>query len=171
MEESGKLGDITYFNPVSSCGSNATQQLHSLENNKRMTYAGAASRNLSEAVKTAVERSFQVKRQVERDCSFLVIYNLAERSRDLADLHALMKTINCPVEICKLYRIGKASSAGRLLRIFVSAPSDAERVLLHAHLLKDSKNYSSIRIDKWLSREEMDRVKKLRQRYQKLNDW
>ena len=53
-EESGKLGDITYFNPVSSCGSNATQQLHSIENNKPMTYAGAASRNLSEAVKTKV---------------------------------------------------------------------------------------------------------------------
>ena len=147
-EESGKLGDITYFNPVSSCGSNATQQLHAIENNKPMTYAGAASCNLFEAVKTAVERSFQVQRLVERDCLSLVIYNLAERSRDLADLHALIKTINCPVEICKLCRTGKASSAGRPLRIFVSAPSDAERVLLHAHLLKDSTNYSSICIDK-----------------------
>ena len=169
-EESGKLGDKTYFNPVLSCGSNATQQLHSIENNKPMTYAGAASRNLSEAVKTTVERSFQVQRQVERDCLSLVIYNLAERSRDLADLHSLTKTINCPVEICKLYRMGKASSAGRPLRIFVSAPSDAERVLLRAHLLKDSTNYSSICIDKWLSREEMNCVKKLRQRCQKLND-
>ena len=147
-EESGKLGDITYFNPVSSCGSNATQQLHAIENNKPMTYAGAASCNLSEAVKTAVERSFQVQRLVERDGSSLVIYNLAERSRDLADLHALIKTINCPVEIFKLCRTGKASSAGRPLRIFVSAPSDAERVLLHAHLLKDSTNYSPICIDK-----------------------
>ena len=168
-EESGKLGDITHFNSVSSCGSNATQQLHSIENNKPMTDAGAASCNLSEAVKTAVERSFQVQRQVERNCSSFVIYNLTERSRDLADLRALMKTINCPVEICKLYRMGKASSAGRPLRIFVSAPSDAERVLLHAHLLNDSTNYSFIRIEQWLSREEINRVKKLRQRCKKLN--
>ena len=73
---------------------------------------------------------------------------MAERSRDLADLHALMNRINGPDEICKLYRMGKASSAGRQFRIFASAPSDAERVLLYVHLLKDLTNYSSIRIDK-----------------------
>ena len=136
-----------------------------------MTYAEILNgSNLSETVKAAVERSFKMLKQADRDSTCIAVYNLPERDDDLNDVLAITASIGCPVDVVKLFRIGKKSVSTRPVRVFLRSTADRDRILQRARNLKNSAKYSAIRVNKWLSRDETERIKPVRQRCQVLND-
>ena len=138
---------------------------------KPMTYAEILNgSNLYETVKAAVKRSFKSLKQADRDSTCIAVYNLPERDDDLNGVLAITASIGCPVDVVKLFRIGKKSVTTRPLRVFLRSTADRDRILQRARNLKNSAKYSAIRVNKWLSRDETERIKAVRQRCQVLND-
>jgi hypothetical protein len=153
------------FDAVDHISSSINQaEKQSMSITKPKTYAGI----VSEAVEIAVKHSLRSQKQAEQDSSSAVMYNLPEKGNDLSDVLAVMKAIKCTIPISKMYRVGK-SGVNRPIRLFLSSSSDRDRALLHARTLKNCQGFAFVRMDQWLCRDEMERVKALREHCKTLN--
>ncbi len=141
-----------------------------------MSYASVVSSTLTDTVKKAVADSIKDRDSVLRDSSSIMIYGLTESRYDLQNVTNIFNAISVSgCEPVSCYRLGKraddaSSDRCRPLKVILSKPSDRSLVLLSAKKLKGHKSFSKVRISKYLSGEELDRLKQTRTQCKQLND-
>ncbi len=177
-------------NGMSSLCATSSQLMHSEDNNSATTvtdktaplsYAGAAARkDLSEAVKTALQ--FTIAKQKEDDhAQFAVaIYGLSEEKQDMKKVYEILRSIGSKATVRNLRRIGRYTAdaqnadqtrKARPLRVELSSTWERNEILTLCKNLKSrlAKNHPKISIFPWLPSNEVEKMDRLKQRCQDLN--
>jgi hypothetical protein len=143
------------------------------------TIAAQQSTEVKKIVLEAVNGAFKSKAQEEMKGIAVVVHGLKDNKKDLADVKDIFKSIDCDFTIARIRRLNskpantnKYSTRGTYVQpllVELGSKSDQSQLLRSAKLLKDTE-HSSVYIRKWLTKEEMDVDKKLREQCAKLND-
>jgi hypothetical protein len=133
-----------------------------------------SSKTLTETVKEAVTASLRQQSNMTRDKASVVIYGLAERRQDCSDVGNILRAISVSCSPIDGFRLGKApndsaTSRPRPLKVIFSSEDDKYMVLRAARHLKDDQAFRNVRISKYLSSEEMIKLKATRAACDKLN--
>jgi hypothetical protein len=109
-----------------------------------------------------------------RDKASVVIYGLPERKQDCSDVGSILRAISVNCSPVDGFRMGKAPSdpatdRPRPLKVIFSSEDDKYMVLRAARHLKDDHAFRYVRISKYLSSDEMTKLKATRAVCDKLN--
>ena len=135
------------------------------------SYAHVLSKNISDVVKNSVAESLKQQKMDDIENSSFVVFGFPEDRRDYFDLHELMEFLNCRGDIVSYSRIGRVAKLvqGRPLKVVLRLATDCEYVLTHANLLRKNDYYSGVYLSRWLSKDEMNKLKVLRLHCEELN--
>ena len=131
--------------------------------------AAAATVDIVKAVKSAVAEGLRIKNQDNKADASVMIFRLPESKNDLAKVRRLLED---DVQfVIKVHRLGKPPSAGqhtsgqlsRPIKVQLKSANDKNWVVCNAKELAKASGNSSIRIAKYRTSAELDKVKKLRQ--------
>ena len=145
--------------------------------NKPSTYAGAVSSNLSNIVKSAVASSIKEQRRVGRSKASIVIYDVVEDRNDSVDTRKILSVINCDLQIVGCVRLRSPCPASktsshkpRPLKVELSTIADRVLVLNAANRQRYKFQPLEINVSPLLQADELNKLKKLRLRFQELNE-
>ena len=137
------------------------------------SYAQVLSQDLSKAVEAAVSETLTSQRHSERASLSVVIYGLPEENNDRSKVLNMFSSISCHAKPIKMFRLGRDGHSGkspRPLKVDMRTLHDRNELLSSASQLIKSVLTKHIRISAWLSREDMAKVRSLRERCKMLND-
>ena len=134
------------------------------------SYADAMIANITGVVKSTLTDGFKEQHKVCRDSASLVIYGLNEEGQDHRYVSMLFSELNCKLSFNLCSRLGRAtSSRARPLKVEMHSVADRDKIIV-AFIKLQRTHSSDLRIAKWLQKEELDKIKKLRERCCELND-
>jgi len=133
------------------------------------TYASVLSKSVSETIKSAIVENIEYQKKADIDKKSIAVYGFPEDGKDYDDLHDLLAYLHCHGDIVQHMRIGRAAgqgktNTGRPLKVILRLASDCDYVLSRVNLLRKNSYYDGVYISRWLSQEEMCKLKLLRQR-------
>ncbi len=138
------------------------------------SYASVVSKSIAESVKRAVSETIKDRDNIARDKSSVVIFGLSENHHDLQDITGVLKTIFITLMPVACFRLGRVvqdnAAYSRPLKVVFSSVADRDSVLRSASGLRKHDVYAKVRIAKYLSSEEMTKLKQTRDECKKLND-
>jgi hypothetical protein len=169
MQKMSELNGNLLSPDIQSSAAASTQQDNrpeaSVAKMQPQSYASlVSSKTLTETVKEAVTASLKQQSNMTRDKASVVIYGLAERRQDCSDVGNILRAISVSCSPIDGFRLGKASndsatSRPRPLKVIFSSEDDKYMVLRAARHLKDDQAFRNVRISKYLSSEEMIKLK------------
>jgi hypothetical protein len=135
----------------------------------KSTYAQALSKDISQAVMTAVSQSFTAQREEERVCSSVVMHGLYENRTDRNDITDILGLISCQIRPKNVPRIGRTvGSRPRPVRIEMFSPADSNAILSSASALQRYSSTKHLRLSPWLSEQDMEKVRAARKTLQRI---
>jgi hypothetical protein len=137
------------------------------------TYAGMVSSSIAESVKKAVAATIKERDSAARDKASMMIYGLPENRRDTREVDSVLKAISACSSFSTCIRLGREDNGQgvpRPLKVVFDSVCDRDAVLRAAKNLKGHGTYGKLRLSRFLSAEEMEKVKEARARCKQLND-
>jgi hypothetical protein len=136
------------------------------------TYAGIVSSSIAESVKKAVTATIKERDSAARDKASMMVYGLPENRRDIREVESVLKAISVCGSISTCIRLGREDNglgAPRPLKVLFDSVCDRDAVLRAAKNLKGHSTYGKLRLARFLSAVEMEKVKETRARCKQLN--
>ena len=127
---------------------------------------------MAESVKSAVVVSMKNMDSITRDKSSVMFYGMPESKQDTRKVKNVLKAMSVICEPTACMRLGKKADdvRSRPLKVIFSNTVDKNRVLGAAKSLKVHAIFKKVRVSKFLSHEEMDKLKSIRAQCKQLND-
>ena len=140
------------------------------------SYCEVAAKDLHKVVQTAVSASIKEQQIVDRAKSSIVVYGFLEDGDDNRELRRMIDYLQCNCSILSHARIGyvanrdtKSARRPRPIKLELKSPHEVSLILNNANYLKEDEYYAGVIVSKWMSREELNNVKILRQQCSDLN--
>lgn len=163
---------------ILSCINLSNGSLHDHDSTKQSVANSAPSyaQVVSDAVKQAVKTSIATQKKEDEASTSVVIYGLDENGYDCHDLVDILKVMKCRIQIVNAARIGAANRPrnngvykSRPLKVDLASKYDRDTLLASAYCLRQFRDCRHIRISRWLSKEEMEKIKVIRNQCANLN--
>ena len=138
---------------------------------KPPSYADVVSADM---VKSVVSQVLHEQRRVDADGSTIAIYGFPEEGNDYEEIMHMFAFLRCRCDIIHQSRIGYAAnrskeSKKRPIKVQLKLSGDAKLILSNAKYLRNNPYYEGVYISKWLSKQDFNSMKQLRQQCLDLN--
>ena len=181
---SARIGDVTaridclkndlsckfqqLFDATTTYGSN--QPTSAAFTTSKPSFADMAATDISKAVKSAVRE----QRKEDMDRSTVVVYGFPEGGNDQYELSCMFDFLRCNCDILRHRRIGWANSKGkrpssRPIKVELRNPGDVSLVLSRVRHLRGDAYYEGVNVSRWLTDDDLNGIKALRQKCRDLN--
>ena len=147
--------------------------IHPSTTSQLPSYASMLTKSLSDTVSKAVEKSIKARDNAARDKLSAKFYHLPEHRQDLSDVTKVLKamSVKCiPISCIRLGRPTTGNSASRLLKVIFRGTEDKEEVINAAKQLKGHSIFGQVSVSRFLSHEELSKVKNVRNRCRQMNE-
>ena len=147
--------------------------IHPSTTSQPPSYASMLTKSLSDTVSKAVEKSIKARNNAARDKLSAIFYHLPEHRQDLSDVTKVLKAMSVKCISISCVRLGRpttGSSASRPLKVIFRGTEDKEAVNRAAKQFKGYSIFGQVSVSRFLSHEELSKVKNVRNRCRQMND-
>ena len=139
------------------------------------TYASMVTKTITESVSKAVAANIRSHEAAARDRASAVFFGVSEMKRDSQDVTDILKAVAVSCLHIAAVRLGRRDSNApadqpRPLKVIFGNATDRESVLGAAKKLKGHTLFGKVRISRFLSDDEMSKLKETRTQCKQMNE-